>query len=228
MSAFSYLDIFAFIFFILAILGYGWLTQYGVLNKTNISKAVQEERKTWMNVMIQRENRMLDMLILTNLSQGNAFFASTAIVISGALATSLGNGNQFNNVLEHIPLTEPTEPYVFNIKLLFIMLIFLIAFFKFAWAFRLTHYTSIMVGATPLKTDDNLEQCETHANRVADIAGLSGLHSNGGLHTYYYGIAACGWLFNPYLFIFSTTLVILVLYRREYKSKARAILNKTY
>lgn len=225
MSALTYMDIVAFTFFIIAIFGYGWLTQYSELIGTNISKNVHEERKTWMNVMIDRENRMLDMLILSNLSQGNAFFASTAIVIAGAFATVLGSSSEFNSVLEHIPFSTPSEPYIFNVKLLFIVVIFLTAFFKFAWAYRLTHYTSIMVGATPLRTDDNLEQCKRHTSRVADLAGLAGYHSNGGLHTYYYGIAACGWLFNPYLFMLATTLVVLVLYRREYLSRGHAILS---
>jgi len=240
MSAFSYLDIIAFIYFLIAISTYSWFTQYSPLSKRNISKNVQDERIAWMNAMIDRENRMVDMLILTNLSHGNAFFASTAIVIAGAFATvlgsatslgsatNLGSDNQFNTILENIPFSTPTEPYVFNAKVLFIMVIFLTAFFKFAWAFRLTHYASIMIGATPVKTDDNTEQCKEQASRVANLSGLAGYHSNGGLHTYYYGIAACGWFFNPFLFILATTLIITVLYRREYKSKGHAILNKTY
>ncbi len=233
MSAFSYLDIFAFIFFLMAISGYSWLTQYSPLSKSNISKNVQDERIAWMNAMIDRENRMVDMLILTNLSHGNAFFASTAIVIAGAFATvlgsatNLGTDTQFNTVLANIPFSTPTEPYVFNAKVLFIMVIFLTAFFKFAWAFRLTHYASIMIGATPVKTDENREECEEQASRVANLSGLAGYHSNGGLHTYYYGIAACGWFFNPIIFILATTLIVTVLYRREYKSKGHAILNKS-
>ena len=231
MSAFSYSDIFAFIFFLLAISGYSWLTQYSPLSQSNISKNVQDERVAWMNAMIERENRMVDMLILTNLSHGNAFFASTAIVIAGAFATvlgsasNLGTDNQFNTVLENIPFSTPTEPYVFNAKLLFIMIIFLTAFFKFAWAFRLTHYASIMIGATPVKTEENIEMCKAHASRVANLSGLAGYHSNGGLHTYYYGIAACGWFFNPLIFMLATTLIIAILYRREYKSKGHAILS---
>ncbi len=233
MSAFSYLDIFAFIYFLFAISVYSWLSHYSPLSKLNISKSVQDERVAWMNAMIERENRMVDMLILTNLSHGNAFFASTAIVIAGAFATvlgsagNLGTDSQFNTVLENIPFSTPTAPYVFNAKLLFIMIIFLTAFFKFAWAFRLTHYASIMIGATPTKTETNLETCQAHASRVADLSGLAGYHSNGGLHTYYYGIAACGWFFNPILFILATSLIVLILYRREYKSKGHAILNKS-
>lgn len=227
MTAFSYLDIFAFLYFLFAISAYSWLSQYSPLANENISKSVQDERVTWMNTMIERENRMVDMLILSNLSQGNAFFASTAIVIAGAFATALGSESQLNTVMVTIPLADQVEPYVFNTKLLFVMIIFLTAFFKFAWAFRLTHYASIMIGATPVKTEENKKECETQAKRVADLSGLAGYHSNGGLHTYYYGIAACGWFFNPVLFILATTLIIFVLYRREYKSKGHAILSKT-
>lgn len=183
------------------------------------------ERKSWIKTLIERENRMVDVIILTNLSQGNAFFASTAILIVGALSTILGDGNQLNNVLGHIPFATQTTPFILNSKLIFIIIIFLVAFFKFAWAYRLTHYTSIMIGAMPIKSATNEQQCLDHGERLAKLAGLSGYHSNGGLHTYYYGIAACGWFINAYLFMAATTFIIMVLYRREYASKSHAILN---
>lgn len=225
MDDITYLDSIAFIYFFIAILGYGWFTIYGPMKDKNISAGVHMERHQWMKTMVDRENRMVDLIILSNLSQGNAFFASTAIVIVGALAATLGSGYQFNAVLEHIPFTSSTETYIFNSKLIFIMIIFLVAFFKFAWAYRLTHYTSIMMGATPLRKEDNETQCCDHAYRVGELAGLAGKHSNSGLHTYYYGIAACGWFINGYIFMAATTLVVLVLYRREFHSKGLKIIT---
>ena len=227
MTSFSSLDIFAFFYFLIAISAYSWLSQYSPLAKENISKNVQDQRVAWMNAMIERENRMVDMLILTNLSHGNAFFASTAIVIAGAFATALGSESQFNTVLANIPLASHVKPEVFNTKLLFVMVVFLTAFFKFAWAFRLTHYASIMIGGAPVKTQENEKECGAQAKRVAELSGLAGYHSNGGLHTYYYGIAACSWFFNPILFILATTLIVFILYRREYKSKGHSILSQS-
>lgn len=219
-------DYFALIFFLISIFGYGWLTLYGPLKNDNISSGVQKERKKWINTMIERENRMVDMIILTNLSQGNAFFGSTAIVIVGALAASLSGTNEFSKILTTLPFATATTPDIVNLKLIFIMIIFLVAFFKFAWAFRLTHYTSIMMGATPIKDASNHKDCHEQASRTIQLAGRAGMHSNGGLHAYYYGFAAFGWFISPWIFIMATALIICVLYRREYISKSHDIINQ--
>ena len=38
---------------------------------------------------------------------------------------------------------------LWEVKVLLLIGIFVFAFFKFAWAFRLTHYTAILIGAAP-------------------------------------------------------------------------------
>lgn len=224
-NSFTNPDIIAVLFFLVATLGYDWITRYGPMKNNNISAGVHVERKLWINTMICRENRMVDMIILSNLSQGNAFFASTAIVIVGALATTLGYGSQLNSILDHVPFAAMTDQFIVNCKIIFLMIIFLVAFFKFAWAYRITHYTSIMMGAIPILKDDNHDLCHKHGARVAEMAGLAGNHANTGLHTYYYGIAACGWLINPYIFMAATAIVVIVLYRREYHSKGHDIIS---
>lgn len=225
MSELTYPDILALLIFTSTILTYGWLTRHGPLKRRNISAGVYRERERWIETMIHREQRMVDLIILTGLSHGNAFFASTAIVITGALAAALGTNTGFDNLLAEIPFATKTPPALLHVKLIFIMIIFLVAFFKFAWAFRLTHYTSIMMGALPILDDTNIEECRAYGSRLVDLSSLAGEHSNGGLHTYYYGIAACGWFISPYLFIAATLFILLVLYRREHHSRGHAIIT---
>ena len=100
--------------------------------------------------MAGRENRMLDAFLLGSLGQGNAFFASTAAIAVGGLTATLGSGaERLQYLLDALPLTMQSTPVVWAAKQLLIMAIFIYAFFKFAWAFRLSHYASIMIGATP-------------------------------------------------------------------------------
>lgn len=225
MTDLTLLDNLSIAFFILCIVGYGWLSRHGPLKERNISAGAREERLKWMETMIHRENRMVDLIILSTLSHGNAFFASTAIVIVGALAAALGSGSGIDSLLNDLPFAEQTSPAILHIKFLFLMVIFLVAFFKFAWAFRLTHYTSIMMGALPILKDDNIEECRRHGHRVVELSTLAGEHANGGLHTYYYGIAAFGWFISPWLFMAATLLIVAVLYRREFHSRGHAIIT---
>ncbi len=228
MTHLTLLDILAVAFFITCIFGYGWLIHHGPLKGTNISAGAQKQRHKWMETMIHRENRMVDLIILSTLSHGNAFFASTAIVIVGALAATIGTGSGIDTLLTDLPFASQTTPAVIHIKLLFLMIIFLVAFFKFAWAFRLTHYTSIMMGALPILRDDNIEECRRHGRRIVQISTLAGEHANGGLHTYYYGIAAFGWFISPWVFMAATMLIVAVLFRREHHSRGHAIISGTF
>ena len=88
---------------------------------------------------------------------------------------------------------------------------------------RLSHYTAILIGATPAATPELNAECRAHADRAARLAGLSGEHANAGLRAYYFGMAALGWLLHPFLLMATGTLVVMVLYRREYRSRARDV-----
>ncbi len=225
MNELTLLDYIALAYFFSLILGYGWLSNKGPLKGKNISVGVHRQREKWINTMLERENRIFDSQILISLSQGNAFFASTAMVITGALATSLGSASEIAAMLEQFPIPALNTPQLVKLKITFIMIIFIKAFFSFAWAFRLTHYTCIMIGAMPHSTSEYTEDTKDHVSRTVEISGLSGKHSNSGLHTYYYGIAAAGWLINAMVFILATSLIIFILYRREFLSNSHDLLN---
>ena len=228
MENLSPLDITALIWFIIAKTCFSLAARYSLLANKGLISAMKKERVQWMHTMARRETRMVDMQIMTNLSHGNAFFASTAVIIMGGLATLLGSSN--NNivaVIDQIPFFAPTTPWVWNAKILLVICLFIIAFFKFAWAFRLSHYTSILLGATPIYDGKNLPECIAQADRTASLASLAGYHANAGLHAYYFGIAALSWFIHPALFILTTTLVLFVLYRREYISRAVLTLTNT-
>ena len=100
--------------------------------------------------------------------------------------------------------------------------IFIYAFFKYPWAYRLSHYTGILIGATPMINSRNKKICLDHAKRAAVLAGLVGRHANAGLRAYYFGIAALGWFIHPSIFMLTMLWVIRVIYRREYRSRALA------
>jgi uncharacterized membrane protein len=71
----------------------------------------------------------------------------------------LGVGDKVQAVLGNIPYLVHATPFLWDARQLLIMWIFIYAFFKFAWAFRLSHYGAIMIGAAPLDADD----CTRHA-----------------------------------------------------------------
>ena len=217
-------DAIAFGWFLLSIVGYRVVAEWGPLERHSIVGAVQHQRAAWMRNMARRDNRVLDGVVLQGLSQGNAFFASTSAIAIGGLAAILGSGEKVQVLLERLPYVAKSTPEMWEIKSLLLMAIFVFAFFKFAWAFRLSHYTGIMIAATPIPGAGNEQQCDAHADRTATLIGIAAEHANSGLRSFYYAIAAMAWFFHPLAFAAATSWVLIILIRRDFFSRSRRII----
>jgi len=213
------LDLAALAYFLLAIGIYRLIAGPRALEGRSLVGAIQRQRLRWMLNMAGRDNRMLDAILLGSLSQGNAFFASTSAIAVGGLAATMGSGDKLQAILGRLPYVASATPLVWEVKQLLILAIFVYAFFKFAWAFRLSHYAAIMLGAMP-DAGAEREQCRSHAERTARLIGLAGEHANSGIRSFYHAIAAIAWFFHPLLFMAATTWVIVILARRDFFSRS--------
>jgi len=218
-------DLLALAWFLVCTVGYNIVTGARGLWRASLVGAIQAQRMSWMGHMASRNDRVIDVLLISSLATGNSFFASTSIVILGALSALLGAGERAQAVLEQLPFSVHASPIAWDLKVILEMLVFIYAFFKFAWAFRLAHYSMIMMGATPSAGTAPLEEREQQAARAGRIAGIAAEHGNLGLRAYYFGMAAIGWFFHPVGFILTTTLVVLIVTRREFFSRTLAILS---
>src|SRR5690606_18026759 len=105
---------------------------------------------------------------------------------------------------------------------------FVFAYFKFTWALREFNLMSIMIGGAPdAKTVAAAEHgYDAYAQKMAAVNAMAGDEFNRGVRSYYFGLAALAWFIQPWLFIGATTLVVVVLYRRDYASPLLKILQK--
>lgn len=217
-------DAWAFAWFIVSIWGYRLIAEHTPVERFSIVGAIQSQRIAWMHNMARRDNRMLDGIVLQGLSQGNAFFASTSAIAIGGLAAILGSGGKAQALLERLPYAATATAEMWELKTLLLMGIFVFAFFKFAWAFRLSHYTAIMIAATPIREGGNDAACDRHADNTAKLIGIAAEHTNSGLRSFYYAIAAMAWYFHPLAFVAATTWVLMILIRRDFFSRSRRII----
>ena len=219
------LDLIAFGWFLICTVGYNLVTSMRGLWRHSLVGAIQNHRMGWMAQMAHRNDRVIDVLLISNLASGNSFFASTSIVIMGALSALLGAGERAQSVLERLPFAAHGTASTWDVKVLVLMTIFIYAFFKFAWAFRLAHYAMIMMGAVPAPAVATKGVCESLAERAGRVAGLAAEHGNLGLRSYYFAMAGLGWFIHPLLFIIATTLVVLIVTRREFYSRTLSIVS---
>ena len=219
MAGFTLWDTAAFAWFGFCWAGYTAFADHSRWRHRSITAAMNRERGRWMTEMLARELRMVDIQIVGNLLRSLGFFASTTILLVAGLIAILGATEQAVETLAALPFAVPTTEAVWHVKVLLLVTIFVYAFFKFAWAFRLTNNCSILIGAAPAAPADPT-RAAAHAERAAVIVGLAAFHLNRGLRGYFFALAALAWFLHPAIFAFVSTWVVLVLYRRDFRSRA--------
>jgi len=213
-------DLEALIFFVLAWISYTLIADHSPLQRRSISFAMARQRRQWMQQAAHRELRMIDTGVISNLITGISFFASTTIFVIGGLIAALGYTSELASAFQAIPLASDLTAEQGAIRLTVLLVIFIYAFFKFAWALRLDNYCSILVGGF-----DNLDNADPlaldkRAAAASEINTLSGYHFNRGIRGYFFALAVVGWFIHPLLFVLDTIAVMLILVRREFSSKA--------
>jgi uncharacterized membrane protein len=212
-------DIIGLIWFVAVWAGYtGYADRYARRSQS-LRAVMHAYREQWMQQMLVRDNRVMDVNILRNLLQGVAFFASATLLVLAGLLTILGSTDKAIEVVRALPFAAKTTLVQWELKLLVLCVIFVYAFFKFTWALRQFNYCSTLIGAAPKGPDD------AFARRAAEVATRASKDFNQGLRAYYFSLAALSWFVSPWLFMVATTAVVVVLYVREYRSGALQVLS---
>jgi len=189
-------------------------------------------RMRWMRNMAYRDPKMPDTLLQNTLQYGVLFFASTSILIIGALMAGLGASDRAIETLSDLPFAVQTSRTAWELKVLLVTTIFTFAFFKFAWSYRLFNYVLIIIGAAPDQSVDqnhaapNSFDRENYAEQTGVLHTLAAKHFTMGLNSYFFALAACTWFLNPVVFIFTTIWVSIVMYRRAFFSVFSKTLSK--
>ncbi len=182
----------------------------------SLRQVMHAHRYEWMRRMLERESRIVDASILNNLLQGVSFFASTTLLILLGMVTILGATDRVILLVRELPFTSKMTLVQWELKLLVLIIIFVHAFFKFTWAMRQFNYCSILVGSAPPPGDESVH--DNYARRAALVSTQAAKDYNQGLRAYYFALAALGWFMSPWMFVSATTVVVAVLYWREYYS----------
>ena len=221
LALFTTLDFVAVGFVLVIWWGMTHLIENPPKSRPSMSNLMADYRREWMQQFIHRQPRIYDAQIVGGLRQATAFFGSaTLLAIGGALAL-IGNADQVSGVASDFALMEAPR-FVWEIKIVLILVFITNAFLKFVWSNRLFGYCSIVMSALPVDTTDPL--CDLRADQAAQINISAARAFNRGLRSVYFGLAACAWLAGPLALIGTTILTVFVIYRREFASLSRATL----
>lgn len=219
------IDFIALWVFLLVWLIFEYIIDFSNIKRKSLSGLMAEKRRDWMEVLVERDLRIVDASILGGLQQGSAFFASTSILAIGGCFALLGSTDQVLEIYSSLPLGSGMDPVIWEIKVLGLTALFAYSFFKFGWSYRLFNYCAILVGAVP-QPEADLKARRAAASEAAEMNIIAGRHFTSGLRGIFFSVAYLGWFIGPWMFLLTTVIVILVLIRRQYFSRARAVLLK--
>src|SRR6202790_2326198 len=170
-------DILAVGFFILEWTVYAVTLEHSAYGQDSLSARMHVYREVWIRRMLERQTRMVDTQIMASLQNGTAFFASTSLLAVGGALALLRSTNEALAVLRALPIDLSPSPALWEIKCVGLVLIFVYAFFKFAWAYRLFNYVAILLGAMPPAEARDTPEAEAHVSGPRDCskrpAGIS-------------------------------------------------------
>jgi uncharacterized membrane protein len=222
-------DALALIWFVVGWWGYAaFARRRAVAGRGSLLATTNRYRRLWMMQTTARENRVIDGVVVQNLSTSPSFFASTTILIIGGLLALLGATEEAAKVVKEIPFAARTSPFVFDLKLFVLAAVFVYAFFRFTWSMRQYTFGALLIASAPdPKAFESGEASrEEFANRAGRVVGLAAETFNDGLRAYYMAFAVILWFFSPLAFALGTAGIIYLLYQREFRSEVLDVLRQ--
>jgi len=221
----TWMDVVALVLLVAAWAAYQWYADYGRPARPRLGREMDRFVRGWIERMVERDNRMVDVNVLRNLMRSSQFFASTTMLILGALVALMGYAERASSVVAELPFGQQVSIRLWELKILVLLLIFVYAFFKFSWSLRPFGFSSILVGAAR-KPPGNASEYAADIDRIAVILIFANRNFNQGLRAYYFGVAALSWFLHPALMIAVTLGVLYVLHQREFRSRTLEILAR--
>ena len=173
MALLPWLDWVAVAAFFVGWSSYAHYSRHGAGSKRSVLAATNAVRRQWMLQTTYREVRVVDGVVIQNLSTSPSFFASTTILIIGGLLAVLA-GDKANELVRDLPFAQRTSVLIFDMKLILLIGIFVYAFFRFTWSMRQYTFGALVLGSMPPPEDAAGHFDREHfAERAGKLLGMA-------------------------------------------------------
>lgn len=227
MPAFSAPDLAALAWFLCAWIAYSVVIEQTAKGRDGLNALMNIYRDEWMKRLLARDMRIVDSQVTAALQSGTAFFASTSLIAVGGALSLLRSSQDLASLVSVLPFGEAASPQMWQLKMMGLIVIFVYAFFKFAWSYRLYNYFAIMVGAAPPLAEKDTPAAKAFAHRAAQLCADAGRHFNRGQRAFFFALGYLGWFLGAIPFAFTTAAVVMVMWRRQFASDARLAFGRT-
>jgi uncharacterized membrane protein len=222
----SLLDLIAVVWFLSLWSGYTLVAKRKARTLSCLSFELRRKRNDWMKQMLNRDNKMADVALISTLERNVSFFASSTLLILAGLLTALASSNSISEVLSYLTPWAAQNKETVQVKILFLAVIYVFAFFQFTWSLRQYGFGGVLIGAAPDGREMTSEEQALYANRTAKVIDQAGHSFNYGLRSIYFSLATLSWFIDPRLFMATSVIVLLIMKHREFHSKVLKALQE--
>lgn len=222
------MNLISLMWFLFCWISYSLFAKYMAKKVASLSSVLHVHRINWMRRLLQRDVRVGDAALLSNLERNVNFFASSCVLILAGLLAALAAIEELQHILSGITFVEPTTLLALELKIITLVFVFIYAFFTFTWSLRQYGFASVLVGAAPLPDDDTVTANEKRSFAIygAKIIDQASHSYNYGLRSFYFSLALLTWFASPWVFMLAAAAVVGVLYEREFLSNSLQALKK--
>ena len=114
----TWADFIALLLFSAGWASYVWFATWYSLRVPSLQTSMDRFRREWMVQMIARDNRMVDVNVMRTIGRSLQFFASTTLLIMGALVASMSYVQQAQDLVQGLPFTVKASARLLEIKML--------------------------------------------------------------------------------------------------------------
>jgi uncharacterized membrane protein len=167
-------------------------------------------RTAWVEVIMRERRDILSVQTLRNSTMTSSFMASTAVLLIIGVLTLTAQADKLSGTWLMLNVLGHESASMWLLKLLFMLLDLLFAFFSFSLAMRLYHHMGYLLNVGP--------NCDLECVRPARVAAefnRAAIFYRYGMRAYFYIVPLLFWLFGTLWMVGATALLIYFLYRLD-------------
>ncbi len=229
MQEIGWLNVGALVWFLCLWIGYARFAHNRAKHSNlGLAAVMGRRRREWVRQMLKRELRIPDAALIANLERNVTFLASSSMLILAGLLTVFVSVGRLQAVLIDVPFYIESSSFLLHLKLMVLISIYVYAFFTFTWSMRQYGFVAVVIGSAPSPQElrDYPEKIEDFVRASGKVIDLAAHTNNYGLRAFYFSLSVLAWFINGWLFIIASTMVVAVLYHREFRSRPSMEMRK--
>ena len=182
----------------------------------SVQQLISAARVAWVETVMRERRDILAVQTLRNSIMAASFLASTAILLIVGVLTLSAQSDKLSGAWHALNVVDAVDGQLWLIKLLFMLLDLLVAFFSFSMAIRLFHHVGYWLN---VPQDNGTYSGPAY---VAAQLNRAGRFYSIGTRAYYLLVPLLFWLFGPHFLTVATLVLLWVLWHLDRAPRAPA------